>query len=50
MVDNGTGYLLTADSMRDMWEHYLSGGADRDCRAHGSHLRRSGWQAQMKQD
>ena len=28
MVDNGTGYLLTADSMRDMWDHYLSGGAD----------------------
>jgi acetyl esterase len=25
MVDNGTGYMLTADSMREMWDFYLDG-------------------------
>jgi len=30
MVDNATGYMLTADSMREMWGFYLSGGADRN--------------------
>jgi acetyl esterase len=29
MTDNGEGYLLTAASMREMWDWYLSGGADR---------------------
>ena len=30
MVDNATGYMLTADSMREMWGFYLGGRADRD--------------------
>jgi acetyl esterase len=30
MVENATGYMLTADSMREMWDFYLSGGADPD--------------------
>ena len=30
MVENATGYMLTADSMREMWDFYLSGGADRN--------------------
>jgi acetyl esterase len=29
MVDNGTGYMLTADSMREMWDFYLGDLADR---------------------
>jgi acetyl esterase len=30
MVENGTGYMLTADAMREMWDFYLSSGADRN--------------------
>jgi acetyl esterase len=30
MVENGEGYLLTADSMRDMWSHYLGPDGDPD--------------------
>jgi acetyl esterase len=28
MVENANGYMLTADSMREMWGFYLSGGTD----------------------
>jgi len=30
MVDNATGYLLTADAMREFWDFYLRDGADRN--------------------